>query len=79
MTFEEVVLECVGNKKLVKEFNRLLGTHINEDNRSPIHLMIDKTTGYQEEIDKKKDKELRQFFAFVFNCIYLPLVIGENR
>ena len=79
MTFEEVVFECIENKELVREFNRLSGTCINIDNRSPIHLMIDKATGYQKEIDKKGDKELRQFFAFVFNCIYLPLAIGENR
>jgi len=78
MTFEEVVFECIENKELVKGFNRLWKTHINEDNRSPICLMIDKATGYQEEIDKKRDKELKQFFAFVFNCIYLPYKEDET-
>jgi len=72
MNFKEVAIECIKTPKLVKEFNRLTGSKLGIDTRAPIEKMIDKTTGYNPETE-----DMRKFIAFVFDCIWMPLVSNE--
>uniref|UniRef100_A0A6M3LRZ0 Uncharacterized protein n=1 Tax=viral metagenome TaxID=1070528 RepID=A0A6M3LRZ0_9ZZZZ len=72
MNFSEVAIECVGNHELVSEFNRLTGCKLGIDTRAPIEKMIDDATGYEPEIE-----DMRKFVAFVFDCIWMPLVGNE--
>ncbi len=70
MSFQDVVFECLQNRELVREFDRLRGTNV-AMRGAPINLMIDKACG--------KDKaDLKLFFAFVFECVWLPLVAGTE-
>ena len=70
MSFQDVVFECFQNRELVREFDRLRGTNV-AMRGAPINLMIDKACG--------KDKaDLKLFFAFVFECVWLPLVAGTE-
>ena len=77
--FEAVLRECIKHPDLIKQFNRLNGTHLGEDKRPPIVMMIDKQTGYQDVLDKRDMEEFKQFADFVFQYIYLPLLMKENR
>jgi hypothetical protein len=44
--FQECVIECVGNKELVKEFNRLSGCNLWQSlRRAPLDRMIDDACG----------------------------------
>lgn len=67
MTFNECVLSCASNMELVKEFDRLHGTHLSSINtRKPIEKMIDEASG--------RDKDaLEKFVSFVYNCVWLRL------
>lgn len=67
MNFWDCVLICAGNRELISQFNRLTGHHMGE-NRSNFVKMFDSVCGYDQ------DKEaFPEFFAFVYNCIWLPL------
>ena len=76
MNFVEVAIECIGTPKLVKEFNRLSGCSLGVDKRKPIEKMIDDATSYQYGIATKDD--LEKFVAFVYECIWLPLIFKEE-
>jgi len=73
MTFYDCVIECAGNKDLVAQFNRLNGTNIGVDPRKPIERMIDEATGHEEEIREGMKAEFRQFIAFCWDVIWMPL------
>ena len=75
MTFEDIALECIKTPELIKKFNRLTGCKLGVDTRSIITIMIDKATGYQDEIDKQEEKEMFRFLDFVFEAVWLPLII----
>lgn len=77
--FVAVMRECIKHPDLIKQYNRLQGTHIGEDKRPPIIMMIDKQTGYQEVLDKRDMEEFKGFADFVFRCIYLPLLTQESK
>lgn len=64
--FNDCLMECAGNRELVKEFDRLRGTNLSMAG-APIIRMIDEATG------KQKDDCLK-FIAFVWECIWLPLI-----
>ncbi len=72
MTFPECVLFCSENKDLVREFDRLRGTHLSQlDRRAPIERMIDEATG--------RDKAaLQMFVEFVFECVWLRIPREET-
>lgn len=68
MTFQECAMTCAGNKELVREFNRLNGSHLGVP-RSGIEKAIDDACGYDPYAES-----LPQFLAFVYECIWLPLM-----
>lgn len=72
MTFEDCCKECVDNKELVKEFNRLSGTHLGEL-RTGIQIAIDKACGYDPD-----KAAMPKFIEFVRDCIWLPLALKQN-
>lgn len=73
MNFAHVIEECIGNKALVTEFNRLSGSSIGVDNRSQLDRMIDEATGHHEEIDEIEKAEMLDFISFVYDCVWVPL------
>ena len=66
MTLKDCVVHCAGVPELVAEFDRLTGSNLSLRGTS-LDLMIDEATGRQRE-------EMREFTAFVFECIWLPLI-----
>jgi hypothetical protein len=65
---------CAKEPEFVKGFNRLLGCHLFEkDSRSPIVRMIDESTGYQKELDKKEREEFHKFVLFVYETVWSRL------
>ena len=78
MTFEECLRECLMNQELVKEFDRLQGTHLMSlvrDTRAPIVRMIDKATGYQEVLDRQHHEDMQKFITFAYEYIWSRLAI----
>jgi hypothetical protein len=71
MTFEDVCAECLLNKELVREWNRLTG-HLLGVPRSPIEAVIDKACGYNPY-----EKAMPEFISFVWEFIWIPL-IGQS-
>lgn len=65
MTFYDCLMECAGNKELVKEFDRLNNSNLSLKG-SPINIMVDEATGKQKE-------DLRMFVDFCYEFIWLPL------
>jgi len=73
MTFHECLMQCAGTPELVSQFNRLSGCSLGRDSRSAIDKMIDKATGYQDEIDQNNNDDMRKFINFVWDCVWLRL------
>ncbi len=73
LNFIEVLEECLYNKELVFQFNRLSGCKLGIDDRPDIHKKIDEATGYQEEVDKEQMYYMNLFAGFVWECIWLRL------
>lgn len=68
MTFEECVNVCAGTRELVREFDRLAGTHLSEiGRRAPIHAMIDEASG-------RDAAAFRKFVAFVAEFVWAPML-----
>ena len=67
MTFEECVLLCSKNTDLVREFDRLAGTHLSTfSKRLPLDRMIDESTG--------RDKDaMSKFVVFVFETVWMRI------
>lgn len=77
MNFQDCLTECCKHTELIKQFDRLQGTHLMRvfhDTRPPIVKMIDESTGYQKELDKQAHEDMQKFIGFVFECIWMPLV-----
>jgi hypothetical protein len=64
MTFYDCIIECAGNKELIKEFDRLTNSNLSFTG-SPIELMVDVATGKQKE-------DIKKFIAFCYEFIWLP-------
>lgn len=68
MTFPECVQHCAAVPEFVAEFDRLSGTEVGRIGRkAPIDALIDEATGREED-------DLRQFTAFVFAYVWVPLM-----
>ena len=78
MTFLEVLKECLYNKELVFQFNRLTGCKLGVDDRDDIDKLIDEATGYQEELDQEQMYYMDLFVGFVWDCVWLRLVGVAN-
>lgn len=68
LSFKDCLMECAGNKELVKEFDRLHSTNLSLKG-SPLGLEIERVTG------KQKD-DLIKFIAFCWEYIWLPFLGG---
>ena len=68
LTFGDCLAAAARQPELVREFDRLAGTHLSTlDSRRPIDAMIDEASGRDREAVLK-------FAAFVFDAVYLPLL-----
>jgi len=82
MTFQSVLMECMMKKELVEQFNRLRGFSLNfiPKQSSGIVRMIDEACGF-DDIKKlqaqNKPEELHEFIQFVFNCMWMPMMMEE--
>lgn len=70
LTFYETLQECLGNKELVFQFNRLSGCKLGIDDRSALDKKIDEVTGYHIEVDKEQMYYMDLFVGFVMECIW---------
>lgn len=73
MTFEECCCECVSNKELVEQFNRLTGNKLGV-RRTPIEITIDKACKYDPD-----QEAFPAFCAFVLDFVWTPLLLQENK
>jgi hypothetical protein len=81
MSFMFVVKECLMQKGFVEGFNRLLDCKLSVptiDKRSPIVRMIDEATGYDKVLDKKQSEYMQKFISFVYEVVWLPLIMEEK-
>ena len=67
LPFMAVVDECLSNKDLVTQIDRLYGLHLNKiAKRSPIERMVDEATGYSKD-------QLTTFVNIVYDLVWLRL------
>lgn len=72
LTFAECLFHAANTPELVREFDRLSGTHLSTiGNRPGLHALIDEATG-------RDDEDVRKFVAFVFAAVWLPLTTSES-
>lgn len=69
-TFTDCLMMAAANKELVANYDRLCGTNLIMEG-SLLELMTDKATGRQ-------DAELEAFVDFVWECIWVPLVVNHD-
>lgn len=83
MTFQTVVIEAMLNKELVNQFNRLRGFSLNftPKQSSGINKLIDEACGF-DDIKKlqsqNKSEELHEFLTFIFESIWMPLMMEQK-
>ena len=71
MTFWDCALECINNKELVRQYNRIFEANLGKSlNRKPIEKMVDKATGYDVHLENKEKVELHKFLMFVDEYIW---------
>lgn len=64
MTFMDVLHECISNRDLVSEFDRLTGHHLSRvEKRTALDIAIDQACG-------RDDAAMADFVAFVRECIW---------
>lgn len=67
MNFQDVVMECLNTPELVREYDRLSGSHLGRVLKAtPIEQMVDEATGWNEH-------EITKFIKFVDYYIWQPL------
>jgi hypothetical protein len=71
-SFSDAVMECWRTPELMAEYRRLSGSTLGLDSRSPIAKLIDEATGHDPH-----EEEYAQFFAFVRECVWLPLTLAR--
>ncbi len=78
--FIDCLSECLSNKVLITEYNRLMGATISTPAvRAPIDIIIDDVTGYSKALKEQQEKELMSFIDFVFKNIWLPVCSHEQN
>lgn len=72
VTLEDCVLECARVPELVREFDRLSGTHLSKvGQRNGLDTLIDQATG-------RDDAAMGKFVEFVLWAVWLPMITGET-
>lgn len=67
VTFYDCLMACSENDDLVQEYNRLNGTAIGRDLRSPLDKLIGSTSGYEQIVQMRMDEELVGFVHFAYD------------
>lgn len=73
MTFQDCCAQCIANKALVSEFNRLSGCHLGEK-RTPIQMVIDTACNYDQDMDA-----MPKFVDFVCEFVWKPLLLRTGH
>lgn len=71
MTFEQCCSECLSNKELIREFNRLTGLHLGES-RTGIEIAVDEACGRDPDAES-----IPEFVSFVYDCVWSRLVVQQ--
>lgn len=71
LTLETIVDQCLGNKEMVAEFDRLSGTNLSRRG-NPLELMIDEATD-------RNEVELHMFAEFVMDVVIMRLDAREKE
>lgn len=79
ISFETTLRACLNTPEFLNEWNRLTGCSLGVDNRNPFDRAIDEATGFQKELDKEQKCYMHLFARFVWNSIYMPLLIEYRR
>lgn len=64
VTFYECLMACASDAELVAGYNRLRGTSVGVDLRTPLERLIDSTSGYEQIVQEIKEDELAGFVHF---------------
>ena len=74
ITFQDAVMQCFKNKQFMREYNRLAGTHLNEDKTgiAPIEILIDDAC---TEVSEEYKQDLRDFIAIIDKTVWQPLLM----
>lgn len=67
VTFYDCLLACAENEDLVENYNRLRGTAVGKDLRSPLEKLIDAASGYEQIIQQRLGDELAGFVSFAYD------------
>jgi hypothetical protein len=81
LTFLDCLWVAVSNAELVANYNRLTGEHLGEQpKRSPIELLVDQATGYEETVQDVEVERMRKFASFVKDIVWdrLPQDIRDT-
>jgi hypothetical protein len=74
MTFYDCLMTCARSPDLVAQFNRLTGRHVGEKLiRSPLDLLVDQATGYDDMLKAQQDEDLSAFIEFCHTHVWLTL------
>ena len=65
--FLDFLMMCAGESEFIDQYNRLLGTTIGVDTRSPLDRMIDEATGYGQSFADEMEKQLPGFVSFCYD------------
>ena len=80
MDFKECLKECVGNRELITQFNRIYGAKLFVNDRRPlIYKMIHEASGYDKKLMEKQAKDYGAFITFVYDYIWLPLLNSKTN
>ena len=80
LTYLECLHACTFNPELVAEFNRLSGYDFGESaRRSPIQVMIDEVTEFDEVVRERERKAFRQFALFVKDVVWDRLPVEARQ
>lgn len=74
ITLQETIQEAINNPDLVAQYERLKKVKLFQK-RTPIETLIDEATGYHG----LNEKDLKEFFDFVRDYIWLPLLTKETK
>lgn len=66
MNIQEALMECITNKELVREYERIYGVRLRAN--SPIEQMVDASTGYS-------DAKQKAFLDFCMEYIVARVIV----
>lgn len=72
--FEKCIDMCAKNPEFVANYNRLKGTNLFTDKRTPLEKMVDTATGYQKIVDENKRAEFHDIAEFVYQFVFMPYI-----